>query len=94
MAATDQMALGAIHALVGRGLSVPADVSVTGVDDTPEAPYYTPALTTLRLDFLAQGRDAVTSLLRRIDPAVDGAPARSEPRLVVRDSTGPANGGA
>src|SRR5690606_36671242 len=62
VAANDQSALGVILALNERGLRVPEDVSVTGVDDTPEAAYYSPPLTTLRLDFTAQGRDAVQNL--------------------------------
>ena len=59
VAANDQTALGVILALNERGHRVPDDVSVTGVDDTPEAAYFSPPLTTLRLDFTAQGSDAV-----------------------------------
>jgi DNA-binding LacI/PurR family transcriptional regulator len=33
----------------------PNDVSVTGIDDIPEAAYFIPSLTTVRLDFAAQG---------------------------------------
>src|SRR5690606_25244318 len=35
VAANDQMALGAIHALHEHGLSVPQDISVAGFDDIP-----------------------------------------------------------
>lgn len=90
VAANDQMALGAIHALVKRGLRVPQDISVTGVDDTPEAPYFTPSLTTIRLDFRAQGRDAVNAFLSEIEPDISAASTMPKPALVVRDSTGPA----
>lgn len=93
LAANDQMALGAMHALHSRGLRVPLDVSVTGVDDTPESPYFTPALTTVRLDFRAQGRDALAALLAAINggqaaPAPVASPSASP--LIVRSSTGPA----
>jgi DNA-binding LacI/PurR family transcriptional regulator len=74
VAANDQTALGVILALNERGHRVPDDVSVTGVDDTPEAAYFSPPLTTLRLDFTAQGRDAVLQLLALID-GVGAAPA-------------------
>ena len=87
VAANDQMALGAIHALTQCGLRVPDDVSVTGVDDTPEAPYFTPSLSTIRLDFRAQGREAVDSLLRKIEPGTERPPTRRAPRMIVRDST-------
>lgn len=89
VAANDQTALGVILALNERGHRVPDDVSVTGVDDTPEAAYYSPPLTTLRLDFAAQGRDAVQQLLALIDGgAPPPLPAR-RPELIVRRSTGP-----
>ncbi|MDQ0373933.1 LacI family DNA-binding transcriptional regulator [Cellulomonas humilata] len=89
VAANDQTALGVILALNERGYRVPDDVSVTGVDDIPEAAYFSPPLTTLRLDFTAQGREAVQQLLARIDGVAPPPlpPRRSE--LIVRRSTGP-----
>jgi DNA-binding LacI/PurR family transcriptional regulator len=89
--ANDQMALGAILALSERGLRVPGDVSVTGFDDTPEAAFYLPPLTTVRIDYAQQGRDLVERLLARIDPETVGAgdPSAHEPELVVRASTAP-----
>ncbi|WP_368039385.1 substrate-binding domain-containing protein, partial [Streptomyces sp. 8P21H-1] len=44
--ANDQMALGLIAGLTARGVAVPGAVSITGFDDNPDAPFYTPALTT------------------------------------------------
>jgi LacI family transcriptional regulator len=84
VASNDQMALGAMLALNDRGLRVPGDVSVTGVDDIPEAAYFAPPLTTLRVDFTGQGRSAVAELLGTAPSPVK----RSE--LVIRKSTGPA----
>lgn len=89
VSANDQMALGAIHALGSRGLRVPEDISVTGVDDVPDAPFYSPSLTTLHVDFIAQGRRAVDTLLARIDgnePSPLSTAASSH--LVIRSSTG------
>lgn len=88
VAANDQTALGAILALNERGYRVPDDVSVTGVDDTPEAAYFSPPLTTLRLDFAAQGRDAVQQLLARIDGVTPPPVQPRVPELIVRRSTG------
>lgn len=91
VAANDQMALGAMHALQARGLRVPSDISVTGLDDNPEAAYFTPSLTTVRIDFRTQGRDAVRALLARVgSPDLrDPAPAVVEsPTLILRESTG------
>ncbi|MEO5534596.1 MAG: substrate-binding domain-containing protein [Pseudolysinimonas sp.] len=89
VAANDQTALGAMLALSERGHRVPDDVSVTGVDDTPEAAYFSPPLTTLRLDFAAQGRDAVLQLLARIDGIAPPPSQARPPELIVRRSTGP-----
>ena len=89
VAANDQTALGVILALNEGGYRVPDDVSVTGVDDTPEAAYFSPPLTTLRLDFAAQGRDAVQQLLARIDGVAPPPLPPPNSELIVRRSTGP-----
>jgi len=89
IAANDQMALGVMRALTERGLRVPDDVSVTGMDDIPESAYFSPPLTTLRLDFASVGQDSFRRMLTCID-GVDRAPVRLRPaELVVRRSTGP-----
>jgi DNA-binding LacI/PurR family transcriptional regulator len=92
VAANDQMALGAMLQLRERGIDVPGDVSVTGIDDVPESAYYFPPLTTVRLDFIAQGAEALSRLLSQIDPAHSPAPAPARPKLIIRASTGPATG--
>ncbi len=89
LAANDQMALGAVSALFSAGFSVPDDVSVTGLDDMPEAAYLRPALTTVRLDFDGQGRDALSRLLARSDfAAVETTVMSMKPaEIVLRGST-------
>jgi DNA-binding LacI/PurR family transcriptional regulator len=90
VAANDQMALGAMLALTEQGYDIPGDISVVGIDDIPEAAYFSPPLTTLHVDFAAQGRSAVQHLLGQIEgtavPAQPGLPSR----LITRRSTGPA----
>jgi LacI family transcriptional regulator len=87
-AANDQMALGLLRALAERGIRVPADVSVVGFDDIPEAAYLSPPLTTVRQDFDEVGRRSMQLLLRLLDfdEAVPD-PAEVVPALVVRDSS-------
>ena len=81
--ANDQMALGLMAGLTARGLSVPLDVSVAGFDDNPDAAFYTPALTTVRLDVEGEAAEAVAHVLGE-------APVRpADPVLVVRASTAP-----
>ncbi|MBA9005286.1 LacI family DNA-binding transcriptional regulator [Thermomonospora cellulosilytica] len=90
-AANDAMALGLLRALREAGRRVPEDVSVVGFDDVPEAPYFSPPLTTVRQNFGEVGRRAFTLMLDRISASgADGAHHRQvvEPELVVRDSTG------
>ncbi|WP_431795023.1 LacI family DNA-binding transcriptional regulator [Microbacterium enclense] len=79
--ANDQMALGLMAGLAARGLSVPADVSVAGFDDNPDAAFYTPALTTVRLDVEGEAVEAVARVLGE-----DAAPP-ADPVLVPRAST-------
>lgn len=81
--ANDQMALGLTAGLVSRGLRVPADVSVAGFDDNPDAAFYTPSLTTVRLDVEGEAEYAVAAVLG------DAVVAPAAPVLVVRDSTAP-----
>jgi DNA-binding LacI/PurR family transcriptional regulator len=85
----DQMALGLFSSLNDEGLSVPDDVSVVGFDDLPEAPYFTPPLTTVRQDFAELGRRGVQLVLARLS-GEDLRPDLVAPELVVRSSTGPA----
>lgn len=61
-ASNDQMALGVIGGLRERGVRVPEDVSVVGFDDTPDAAYFWPALTTVRQDFEELARRAVAAV--------------------------------
>ena len=90
--ANDQMALGALLALQKAGVAVPADVSVTGIDDIPESAYFYPPLTTVRLDLVAQGAIAVGELFALIGVEADAPTVLPRPHLVVRASSGSARG--
>jgi DNA-binding LacI/PurR family transcriptional regulator len=81
-AANDQMALGLIAGLADAGLSVPSDVSVVGVDDNPDAAYYRPALTTVRLDVAGEATRCIAELLGSHAPVAPAAPV-----LVARASS-------
>ena len=86
----DQMALGLIHALTEAHLSVPAQVSVVGFDDIPEAAHFSPPLTTMHQDFAEVGRRCVELLVRQLG-ARRTLPGKTlvGARLVVRESTAP-----
>ncbi|KDA06705.1 LacI family transcriptional regulator [Microbacterium sp. CH12i] len=87
-AANDQMALGLLSGLHEAGISVPADISVVGFDDIPDAAYYWPKLTTVRQDFEELARRTVAALTER-DDAVASALAPIAPVLISRDSVAP-----
>jgi DNA-binding LacI/PurR family transcriptional regulator len=65
-AANDHLALGILRALNERGKRVPADVSVIGFDDVPEAAFFIPPLTTIRPDFDAVAAATIDLLLKQV----------------------------
>lgn len=87
-AANDQMAIGLLRALREHGRRVPADVSVVGFDDIPEAAYLSPPLTTVRQDFAELGRRCLRLLIAEIEERADrGEQLLLDTELVVRAST-------
>lgn len=90
VAACDEVAIGAIVAARRLGIQVPSRLSVIGIDDHEYAEMF--SLTTLHQSPRDQGAQAVAMLLHRIeDPARPPEEIRLKPRLVVRNSTGPAD---
>jgi LacI family transcriptional regulator, galactose operon repressor len=84
----DPLAIGAMQAARSRGLRIPDDVSIVGFDDTTEAAFVTPALTTVRQPLAEMGRMAVSILVRLLDDqAHEHAQVELATRLVVRGST-------
>ncbi|HEY4152537.1 MAG TPA: LacI family DNA-binding transcriptional regulator [Pseudolysinimonas sp.] len=88
-AASDQLALGLLHAFTDRAVAVPGAISVIGFDDQPDAAHYHPPLTTMRQDFEQLGRQLMTALVGRLEG--DDLPPLplQEPQLVIRSSTAP-----
>jgi LacI family transcriptional regulator len=88
VAANDLLALGCYEALKERGLSCPAEMSVTGFDDMPFVDRVAPPLTTVRIDHEALGAGAAKALVALIDGRA-AAPqhVKLAPQLIVRRST-------
>ena len=86
--ANDDLAIGVLAALRRRGLRVPEDVAVIGYDDTSDAPFASPPLTTISPDKEALASTALDLLTERIQ-GHDGPPRviDSPYTLVVREST-------
>jgi LacI family transcriptional regulator len=86
LAASDTMAIGAIHGATKRGLSVPKDLSVIGFDDLRHAAFISPALTTVRLPLHAVGARACERLVERVGGRTTASHDKLPAHLVLRDS--------
>ena len=88
--ANDSMAIGLIFGLAERGIRVPDDVSVIGMDDAPESRFHLPSLSTIRLDFEGEGAYLMNILIAKIEGEdVAEVPGYRLPELVQRASTAP-----
>ena len=88
--ANDDMAAGVMNVAHEKGLSIPADLSVAGFDDTPLASQTWPPLTTVRQPINDMASLATRFLISRIRGQLpDGASQVLDSELIYRDSTGP-----
>ncbi len=91
MGGDDEIAVGVLAAAHALGIRVPEQLSVTGFDDTPQAAWTTPPLTTVHQHLEEMGRMAVQTVLAMAD---GGRPASRHVELAtsltLRASTGPA----
>lgn len=88
--ANDYLGLGAILAFTERGLHVPNDISIVGFDDTPEAAFFRPPLTTIRQDYEALGQQSIQYLIDLINnPDTPVHQRILAPQLIERESTRP-----
>lgn len=91
VAADDELAVGVLSAAHELGLRVPDDLSVIGFDDTPQAAWTTPPLTSVRQHLDGMGRVAVGTVLAMASgtrPAARHVELATS--LTVRATTGPA----
>lgn len=86
----DLLAIAVVHVARQRGLAVPEDISVVGVDDTDAGRYLDPPLTTLPFPARELGRTAGRRVLQALSGEdADRLSILQTPALVVRGSTGP-----
>lgn len=77
--ATDQVAIGALHALSGSG----QQVAVTGFDDIEAARQFIPPITTIRQPITAMAHSAVEAIINQTTPGIISLP----PELKIRRSS-------
>lgn len=88
----DVIALGAMHAARTRGVNIPQDLSIVGVDDIFSSVYAYPPLTTIGQPKFRMGALAVQRLrlMRQEKWDSHNTVTLLESPLIVRESTGPA----
>jgi LacI family transcriptional regulator len=69
VAGDDEIAVGVLGAAHERGVSVPEQLSVVGFDDTPQAKWTTPQLTSVHQPLIGMGRMAVETVLAMAEGA-------------------------
>jgi LacI family transcriptional regulator len=85
--ANDQTALGAYQAAHEAGLSIPADLSIVGFDNIPDAALATPGLTTVDQSIREMGILATQMLVKLIKgETLENPVVRTSTRLVIRES--------
>lgn len=94
LAHNDLCAIGLVAALKARGLTVPADMSVTGFDDISFATYVDPPLTTARTPQDEAASAAWLGMRGLLDGHRSGARTVIQSTAVVRESTAPPRRGA
>ena len=94
VAGNDEIAVGVLAAARELGIPAPGQLSVVGFDDTPQATWVSPRLTSVHQPLIGMGRMAVETLLAMAD-GVQPASRHLQlaTTLTVRDSTAPAPAG-
>lgn len=83
----DELAVGAMKAVLERGLRVPEDISIAGFDDNAFSAFLTPALTTVKRSVETMGSIAAEQLLHVIGRQAQAPKTIRVPtELVVRQS--------
>jgi DNA-binding LacI/PurR family transcriptional regulator len=85
----DPMAIAGMGVAHERGLRLPHDLSITGLDGSQIGTYVYPSLTTLDNDPAGWGIAAATALLRLVEDGEPADVALPPARLVARASTAP-----
>ena len=84
----DYMAIGAINRFVARGISVPGDVSVIGLDNIEHSWMIQPALTTIAQPFQEMCANAVDIIIKMSrKEQISATRIVLDPELVVRGTT-------
>jgi LacI family transcriptional regulator len=88
--ASDNLAIGFMRVIKTKGFSVPSDLSLVSFDDSLEANYVTPRLTTVRQPLVEIGREAARLVLKQsAEKKFKTKHVTLKTELIVRESTKP-----
>jgi len=86
----DHLAVGCLVEAQARGLNVPGELSIVGIDNLEMAAHLSPALTTVHVPTARIGGEAARLILARLAGATARQVTELSIELVVRQSSGPA----
>ena len=86
---SDVIALGALFGLQRRGMHVPENISLMGIDDLPSSEHAVPALTTVHLPVSRMGEHAARALSDWVESGTAPDSLKLEATLIERASTLP-----
>ncbi len=92
LAYNDLMAIGLMEELKSRGVQMPDELSVVGIDDIALSRVTHPKLTTVATPTSAAGRAAVDMLLSQDRDGAAAGQIMLDTTLIIRESTGPPPG--
>ena len=88
VAASDNMAIGAMKSLQRRGIRIPGDVAIAGLNDETQSKFVTPPLTTGPLHFYEQARQGAEMVLTLIRNGSVPERVVMPAELLIRQSCG------
>ncbi len=84
------MAMGGINALRSRGIRIPDDVAVVGIDDGVDEEHMLVPTTAISFPFEIAARQVLTLIRRRLEsPGAETRSIRLIPKIVIRESSTP-----
>jgi len=90
----DLFAIGSLQEMQARGLSVPDDLSIVGIDDIDMSAHLTPALTTVHIPTTRIGTEAALRLVALISGGGSSESTTLPIELVARRSASAPRGSA
>lgn len=84
----DDMAIGAMDAIVEAGLSIPQDIAIMGFDDIPLSQYITPSLSTVKNPAYEWGVIAAQTVVNALKKEKESHSRTIPTQIVIRDSCG------